>query len=506
MNRLLLKSPGYKTSVVHTLILVVMAFAFILDIVYPKVLFLEWKNSSFRTSWLYDFVFSPYISVFFAWLIYQTVIGLRSAHADIKRTLTLLCSAYLGLAITGSVDLLIMININRPNDFPIFIEFGILGMGIVGTFIFTDRMVALFSQKRSTLLKIDHINGALAINLPMRELGISAAEISKEIQNQVSILKKNTLSLAALKKFGGDAEVTRIENIRTGLERYTGGLLDFSSCSQLGYLTSTTLKTVIELSLEKIPSKTRIKISVSGKGSDLIWVDQIKLSRAIFETIKNSIEAKSENIAIRLNVGIGLTSICIEDDGHGCMPEIAGKIRLPFFTTRKHEAALGLGASIAEGIIRAHGGTMRFYSKARYCEKESGLIANILLPISDKISAGTKRNWEEFLIVTDQNELITEALLICENLGIKLSVVGINQIEKQFKNSAYWRDKLLILDESITDVQSSKWINGRGFNHNPVYTCDRNYMLRPLKVEKSPHDQQILCEETVLKILTRKNE
>ena len=55
--------------------------------------------------------------------------------------------------------------------------------------------------------------------------------------------------------------------------------------------------------------------------------------------------------------------ISIRDDGGGIPEEVKGRIFEPFFTTKKKGKGVGLGLSVAYGIIEAHGGTIHVASQ-----------------------------------------------------------------------------------------------------------------------------------------------
>jgi signal transduction histidine kinase len=52
--------------------------------------------------------------------------------------------------------------------------------------------------------------------------------------------------------------------------------------------------------------------------------------------------------------GKNLTRFCVSDNGCGCKGPEVDRLFEPFFTTK--EAGLGVGLSISQGIIEAHGG------------------------------------------------------------------------------------------------------------------------------------------------------
>jgi len=58
----------------------------------------------------------------------------------------------------------------------------------------------------------------------------------------------------------------------------------------------------------------------------------------------------------------GSVTIEIEDNGPGIPDEMKDKILQPFFTTKKGTDGAGLGLSITNDIIKAHGGNLSIQS------------------------------------------------------------------------------------------------------------------------------------------------
>ena len=95
-----------------------------------------------------------------------------------------------------------------------------------------------------------------------------------------------------------------------------------------------------------------------------ILVDKLQMEQVLINLLTNSIYAlqdKSEKIIeISSEVKNNRTFITISDSGNGIDAEIEDKIFLPFFTTRKDGA--GIGLTLSKNIIEAHGGYLNYAS------------------------------------------------------------------------------------------------------------------------------------------------
>ncbi|HBG20131.1 MAG TPA: hypothetical protein DDY32_12890 [Desulfobulbaceae bacterium] len=105
-----------------------------------------------------------------------------------------------------------------------------------------------------------------------------------------------------------------------------------------------------------------------------------RLGQVIINLLVNATQALTDpNQSISVSTGYLEESeeifLEIRDCGIGMTPEILGRIKDPFFTTKRDTSGTGLGLSISDTIIRNHGGWLEFNS-----EPSKGTIATILLP------------------------------------------------------------------------------------------------------------------------------
>lgn len=103
-----------------------------------------------------------------------------------------------------------------------------------------------------------------------------------------------------------------------------------------------------------------------------------QICRAFLHIFENSALAIGDRGRITVHTragGVRNVEIRINDTGSGIANEVLPEVFEPFFSTRKE--ALGLGLSVAQGIVKAHGGTINLRSSA-----ESGTSVIISLPIT----------------------------------------------------------------------------------------------------------------------------
>ncbi len=106
-----------------------------------------------------------------------------------------------------------------------------------------------------------------------------------------------------------------------------------------------------------------------------VKVDPKQIEEVLFNIIKNAAEAMTEggSITISTRREKERARIDVKDDGPGISEEVMQNIFDPFFTTK--EDGTGLGLSVCFGIIKDHGGEIKYESKPG-----EGTTAIITLP------------------------------------------------------------------------------------------------------------------------------
>jgi signal transduction histidine kinase len=102
------------------------------------------------------------------------------------------------------------------------------------------------------------------------------------------------------------------------------------------------------------------------------------LDEAIYQVLRNAFQFSPAGAPVRLSAqsSTGAALIRVEDRGVGIPAQLLERAFEPFFTTRAPGDGLGLGLTIAYGIVRQHGGRIQVRS-----EDGAGTCVEISLPL-----------------------------------------------------------------------------------------------------------------------------
>ncbi|KJJ85507.1 signal transduction histidine kinase, nitrogen specific, NtrB [Candidatus Omnitrophus magneticus] len=116
-----------------------------------------------------------------------------------------------------------------------------------------------------------------------------------------------------------------------------------------------------------------------AKDLPLVKIDEEQMNEVFINLIKNAAESMISKgvITISTLVDNNMVRVDISDIGCGIPPEHLQRIFNPFFTTKKN--GTGLGVSVSYGIIKAHGGDIKYSSIPG-----KGTTVSIFLPCAGK--------------------------------------------------------------------------------------------------------------------------
>jgi PAS domain S-box-containing protein len=109
-------------------------------------------------------------------------------------------------------------------------------------------------------------------------------------------------------------------------------------------------------------NNVKLKLRIP-KNAPLVFVDAIQIQQVLINLVRNSIDALAEVDETKRTITIEVTAdeekhtkVLVTDNGCGCAEHDVTRLFEPFFTTK--EAGLGVGLSISQGIVEAHGGKL----------------------------------------------------------------------------------------------------------------------------------------------------
>jgi signal transduction histidine kinase len=138
----------------------------------------------------------------------------------------------------------------------------------------------------------------------------------------------------------------------------------------------------------------KIRLEISCRDELLpAWIDRGQIEQVLINLVANSSEAMPAGGALQLDTALvdsqdceleldgcksgSYAQITVTDTGSGMDAEKCSRIFDPFFTTKHIGYGAGMGLSMAYGIIKQHGGTIKVHS-----ELNKGSVFFIYLPLS----------------------------------------------------------------------------------------------------------------------------
>lgn len=258
------------------------------------------------------------------------------------------------------------------------LSLGLAAGSAAGSVLLSHRFLALHMADRRAMRALAKAYADLQASARMRDLGVSAASISHEIRNYAATLKGNATLLD--RTWEGAVRPVELERIRASADRMESITRDITAFAGA----AGPLRTV-PLDLEallggcmdgRFPGKRAV---IRSSGSPRLHGDPGRLEQAFVNLFRNAWEAGATGVEVRLTAWRNKLILAIEDDGAGCPPEDLERLTVPFFS-RKSQGGTGLGTSIAESILRAHGATLRAYSKNVLGGGRQGLVLNLVFP------------------------------------------------------------------------------------------------------------------------------
>jgi PAS domain S-box-containing protein len=231
----------------------------------------------------------------------------------------------------------------------------------------------------------------------MASLGKLSASVVHEINNPIA----GILNLILLiKRLYAEEKITHKESERITryltlmetetrrVSRIASNLLAFSRQTKIE-LTPLDLNRLVEKTL--MVNSNLLKIHNIKVEKDLdphipqIVGSEDQLQQVFMNIISNAAEAMESaqnavlTVQTRSTSGANAVAVAFRDTGHGIPRQNLPRLFEPFFTTKKKGKGVGLGLSVAYGIVQEHGGAMRVDSKVG-----EGTVFTVELPLKQR--------------------------------------------------------------------------------------------------------------------------
>lgn len=136
--------------------------------------------------------------------------------------------------------------------------------------------------------------------------------------------------------------------------------------------------------IEPIMQNAGIQLQVHVEPSiHPLFGDRYRMQTALLNLIQNAVEAMSAGGKVSVSAAAvperSAVAISVQDTGPGIPGPVMERVFEPFFSTRSEEGLKGLGLSIVQDIVKAHGGQMEIESRPG-----AGTTVSLYFPLWDE--------------------------------------------------------------------------------------------------------------------------
>lgn len=213
-------------------------------------------------------------------------------------------------------------------------------------------------------------------------LGLLAAGVGQEATKAINISRKHLLEAQ------GHVENDKCAGLisqslvcQDDLRRMIDAICDTTETAGNNEIANTDLNDTIKhcrnVLLSRFDNKIRF-IFEEAKDLPTVRVVESQIFMALLNILLNAAESTNHKVSVKVTLQVKdeMVLVRITDNGDGMTAEVRERATEPFFSTGKDSMHFGLGLSIANGIVRDHGGLLKVHS-----EPGKGTQVNIALPI-----------------------------------------------------------------------------------------------------------------------------
>ena len=250
--------------------------------------------------------------------------------------------------------------------FPMYLS---VGKGILDTQTIYVGIIRDLTARNTALKKMQELQNELLHVSRLSAMGQMTAAIAHELNQPLTAVLNYINASRRLMSGVKDPQAARVLDLidRAGNQISRAGqiirqLRDFVEKRETARI-EVNINTVVEEAVNlavvgSADADVRMKVDLAPSLSPVL-IDKIQVQQVLLNLLRNSVEAMQQVSMRELRISTagdaeGWIEVRVADSGPGLPPEVISRLFQPFVTTK--EKGMGIGLSICQSIIEAHGG------------------------------------------------------------------------------------------------------------------------------------------------------